>query len=97
MITLHIEHAISNFSTWRAAFEGFTDMRTSSGVRSHTVWQPLDDPTYVLIDLNFDTAEQAERFRETLQTRVWGNPENSPALEGAPITRILEVRETTPA
>lgn len=95
MYTLHIEHPISDFGSWRNAFDGFADMRHRSGVRSHTIRQPADDPCYVLIDLDFDTTAQAEHFLDLLRTRVWANRDNSPALAGAPITRILEVRDAT--
>lgn len=97
MFTLHIEHPISDFDTWRHAFDGFADMRGRSGVRSHAVRQPVDDPRYVLIDLDFDTTAQAESFLGLLRTRVWANRDNSPALAGEPITRILEVRDTSDA
>jgi len=93
MFTLNIEHPISDFDTWRRAFDGFADMRSRSGVLSHTVRQPVDNPAYVLIDLDFDTASQAAHLLEFLRTRVWTNTANSPALAGAPITRILEIRE----
>lgn len=95
MITLHIEHPISDFDTWRAAFAGFEDARARAGVRGHTVRQPVDDPAYVLVDLEFDTADQARDFEEFLRTRVWGVPANSPALAGAPVTRLLEVRHSS--
>ena len=95
MFTLRIEHPISDFGTWRHAFDSFADMRHRSEVRSHTIRQPVDDPHYVLIDLDFDTAAHAERFLDLLRTRVWVNRDNSPALAGAPITRILEVRGTS--
>lgn len=94
MFTLHIEHPISDFGTWRNAFDGLADMRGRSGVLSHTIRQPADDPAYVLIDLDFDTAGQAAHFLDLLRTRVWADRDNSPALAGEPITRILEVRET---
>ena len=95
MFTLHIEHPISDFAIWCNAFNGFADMRNRSGVRSHTIRQPVDDPRYVLVDLDFDTSAQAEHFLDLLQARVWANRDNSPALSGAPITRILEVRDTS--
>lgn len=95
MFTLHIEHPISDFDTWRAAFDGFAGMRAESGVVAHTVRQPIDDPAYVLIDLEFTTAGQADLFLDFLRTRVWADRGNSPALAGAPITRVLEARDTT--
>ena len=97
MFTLHIEPPISDFGTWHAAFDGFADMRGRSGVRSHTIRQPVDDPAYVLIDLDFDSAARAEHFLDLLRTRVWTSRDNSPALAGTPLTRILEVRGTSPA
>jgi len=90
MVTLHIEHPITDFTTWHAAFERFADARRQSGVRSHHLQRPIDDPNYLMIDLEFETAEQAQRFLTFLQTNVWTNPGNSPALAGTPSTRILE-------
>lgn len=90
MPTLHIEHSIVDFDLWNAAFERFADVRKQSGVRRHRVQRPVDDPHYVVIDLDFDTTAEAERFREFLQTKVWPSHENAPALLGTPQTRILE-------
>ena len=93
MFTLHIEHPITDYDTWRKAFDRFAEVRFRSGVSSHTIWQPVDDPGYVLIDLDFETTARAETFLDLLRTRVWADPGNSPGLAGAPVTRILEVRD----
>jgi hypothetical protein len=90
MTTLHIEHAITDFAVWNAAFERFADMRARSGVRAHRVQQPVDDPCYVVIDLDFDTAEEASRFLGFLQANVWSSPDSAPALVGAPSAKILQ-------
>lgn len=90
MITLHIEHSISDFDTWKSAFDRFAQMRRESGVRRHRIARPLDDREYVVIDLDFDTTANAEGFLNFLRTRVWSTREASPALVGAPTTRILE-------
>jgi len=96
MFTLRIEHQISDFDTWRGAFDRFAEIRLRSGARSLAIRQPIDDPAQVLIDLDFDTVNQAEAFLDFLRTRVWVNRDNSPALIGAPTTRILEVRGVEP-
>jgi hypothetical protein len=88
--TLHIEHAISDFEQWLTAFQRFADARTQAGVKAHRVQRPVDDPNYVVIDLDFDTADDAKRFLGFLQTRVWSSPQNAPALVGAPQTKILQ-------
>jgi hypothetical protein len=89
MYTLHIEHPITDFDAWQAAFARFAPLRLAAGVRAHTVRRPVDDPRYVSVDLEFDTAARAEAFLQTLRSRVWANPADSPALAGDPITRIL--------
>lgn len=90
MTTLHIEHAISDFGVWNAAFERFADVRTRYGVRAQRVRHPVDDPHYIVIDLDFDTADDASRFLALLQTSVWSSAENAPALVGTPHTKILQ-------
>jgi hypothetical protein len=90
MATLHIEHRITDFDTWSTAFNRFADARRNAGVRGHRVQRPVDDPAYVVIDLDFDTTDQATAFLSFLKTKVWAIPENAPALAGTPETMILE-------
>ena len=90
MPTLHIEHAITDFDTWVAAFRSFGDARRSAGVRQAHVRRPIDDRQFVVIDLDFDTREEANAFLNFLETVVWQNPANSPALKGVPRTMVLE-------
>lgn len=90
MPTLHIEHAIVDYETWAAAFRRFADVRARSGVRHQRVLRPVDDPGYVVIDLDFDTVAAATRFLEFLREQVWPSRDNAPALVGAVHTRILE-------
>lgn len=89
MATLHIEHPIVDLDLWQAAFDRFADLRARAGVRAHRVQQPVDDARYVVVDLDFDSTGEAERFLGFLRTEVWSSPENAPALAGTPQTRIL--------
>jgi hypothetical protein len=89
MATLHIRHAITDFDVWTSAFDKFADARRDAGVRAHRVQRPVDDPAYVVIDLDFDTREAAESFRDFLNTKVW-NTGAAPALIGTPETMVLE-------
>jgi hypothetical protein len=90
MTTLHIEHPITDFGTWKAAFDRFAEARMNSGVRGHRILRPVDDAHYVVVDLDFQTVGEAERFLDFLRTRVWTSMVNAPALAGTPRTRILE-------
>jgi hypothetical protein len=97
MTILHIEHPITDFGRWKAAFDRLAQIRAQSGVRAHRVHRPLDDPRYVLIDLDFGTPEEARRFEQFLHEKVWASRENSPALAGSPQTRLLDLAEARPA
>jgi hypothetical protein len=90
MFTLSIEHAISDFPTWKQAFDRFAEARQQAGVVRHRIRRPVDEPHYLVIELEFDAQENADNFRQFLENIVWANRDASPALIGAPETRILE-------
>jgi hypothetical protein len=92
--TLHIEHAITDFGTWSAAFDRFADRRRQGGVRAERIGRPVDDDHYVVIDLDFEAPEPAQRFLGFLQETVWTSRDSSPALAGTPSTRILQTAGT---
>jgi len=48
---LQIEHTVGNFDSWKAAFDSDPMGRQKSGVRRYHIFQPTDDPNYVMIDL----------------------------------------------
>ena len=93
MTILHIEHPIRNFDTWKKAFESDPVGRERSGVRRYRILRPIDDPNYVMIDLDFDSSRAAEAFLAAMR-EVWRSPLAAPALIGSPQTRIVEVVES---
>lgn len=94
MATLRIEHEIHDYESWQEAFDSFAGARTKAGVRSFAVRQPMDDPKYLMLDLEFATIGQAEAFATFLHEHVWSSPASSPALAGAAQTRILDLRRS---
>lgn len=90
MITVHIEHAITDLDTWRGGFDRAADLRARHGVRSYEVRRPVDDAAFVVIDLTFDDAPTAKGFLVDLH-QIW---QTAPALVGAPRVRILETIAT---
>lgn len=88
MATLHIEHAITDFPTWKAAFDRFGAKRVEAGVTAHRI-HVLDDPAYLVLQLDFPTVAQALAFKDFLETRVWSTPANSPGLAATPRARVL--------
>jgi hypothetical protein len=89
MTTLHIEHAITDLRTWLDAFARFGQARANAGVRSQTIHQPVDDDKYIYVRLGFDSVEQANAFKQFLETKVWSSRDASPGLAGTPWARVL--------
>jgi hypothetical protein len=89
MATLHIEHPITDLETWLGAFGRFGEARSKAGVKAQRVHQPVDDDHYIYVELDFETAEQAEAFKRFLEANVWSSPEASPGLGGTPRARVL--------
>ncbi len=89
MATLHIQHPITDLTTWTAAFNAFGEKRREAGALAETVRHPVGDDHYVVIDLDFATEDQAAAFLQFLENVVWANRDNSPGLGGAPDTKIL--------
>jgi hypothetical protein len=90
MATLQIEHPISDLPTWLAAFDGFADARREAGVLAQRVQQPVDDDKYIVVDLEFETIDDAAKFKEFLETVIWQSRDLSPGLAGTPRARILQ-------
>lgn len=94
MYTLRIEHGISDFGTWKAAFDNDPARRQESGVVRYSIHQPVDDEHYVLIDLEFDQVDAARAMLAKLR-HVWESPQAAPALAGLPRTSIIDTVQTT--
>lgn len=94
--TLHIENAVHDYASWKEAFDRFERFRAEGGVRRHRVSRPVDDPHAVVIDLDFDTAELAEAFRQRLE-KVWASPRSRGELAAHAVATVQEVIEQRPS
>jgi hypothetical protein len=92
MTTVHIEHPINDFATWKAAFDRAAPLRNETRVRGYDIHRPVDDPAFVTIRLDFDSTTDAEAFLVKLRA-MWTNRDATPALRGTPQVRILERME----
>ncbi len=91
MAILRIEHAVPNYEGWKQAFDSDPVNRKRSGVRRYRVLRSMDDPNYVLIDLEFDTKEEAEALLAAMR-QVWERVQGSVMVN--PQARIVEVVES---
>ena len=91
MVILQIEHKVPNFDGWKKAFESDPINRKKSGVLRCSILRPIDDPNYVIIDLEFDNLKDAENTLSALRN-LWKDVEGKVMMN--PQTRILDVIET---
>ncbi|MFS8086795.1 MAG: hypothetical protein ACMG6H_14270 [Acidobacteriota bacterium] len=87
MHIVRIEHSVPDFDKWKEAFELDPAGRKASGVRRYQVLRLKDDPNYVMIDLEFDTIDEAQAFLERMQ-QIWSGPAKS--VMRNPSARIAE-------
>jgi len=92
MYVLRIEHPVPDYAGWKKAFESDPAGRKKSGVRRYQILRPVDNPNYVMIDLEFDTTKEAEALLAAMRL-IWGRVEGT-AMSDAKV-RIVEAVETT--
>ena len=91
MFTLRIEHPVPSFEGWKKAFDSDPVGREKSGVRRYRVQRPINDSNYVMVDLEFDTASQAEALLAAMRV-VWARVQGKIVMD--PQARILESVES---
>ncbi|HEX6800241.1 MAG TPA: hypothetical protein VF116_21185 [Ktedonobacterales bacterium] len=91
MPILRIEHAVPDFEGWKRAFDSDPVGRERSGVRRYQIFRSLDDPSYVMIDLEFGSKAEAEGLLAAMR-RVWQRVEGQ--VMWNPQARIVETVET---
>ena len=91
MIILRIEHKVENYEMWKKTFDSDPINRKQSGVRRHRIFQLTDDSRYVIIDLEFDTINNAEAALIALH-KLWKNVEGTIMFN--PQTQIINLVET---
>ena len=90
MHIVQIEHPVPDFDAWKQAFDGDPLGREKSGVRSYRISRPVDDPNYVVGDLEFDNLSAAEAFAAALRD-LWGRID---VIGANPRARVVEVVES---
>lgn len=89
MIILRIEHPVPEFEGWKQAFDGDPLGRAQSGVRRHRILRSVDDPNYVMVELEFDDSGAAAALLAKLRD-LWSRVD----VMRDPQARIVEVVES---
>jgi ribosomal protein L35AE/L33A len=91
MPILRIEHPVPDFDGWKQAFDSDPANRRQSGVRRYQILRSMDDPNYVMIDLEFDNKSEAEALLAAMR-EVWRRVEGT--VMWNPQARIVETVES---
>lgn len=93
MHTLRIQHAVTDFDRWKELFDSDPADRKGSGVQSYRIMRVASDPSRVLIDLDFDSLDQAEAMHEKLRG-IWAGPAKAVTLDPtAQVVQTVEQRD----
>jgi hypothetical protein len=76
MPILRIQHPVPSYEGWKAAFDSDPVGRVQSGVRRYQILRSLDDPNFVMIDLEFDTKSEADALLAAMR-QVWSRVQGS--------------------
>jgi hypothetical protein len=82
---------VSHFEGWKKAFELDPINRKKAGVRRYRIYRPIEDASYVIIDLEFENLKDAQDTLTGLRS-LWNNVEGQVMMH--PKTRILDIVET---
>jgi len=91
MYMLSIEHPVPSYEKWKAAFDSDPVGREKMRVRRYQILRPMDNPNYVMIQLEFDSANDAEALLNAMRA-VWSRVEGTIMMN--PKSQIVEVVET---
>jgi len=91
MYVLRIEHPVPSYEGWKTAFDSDPVGRKKMGVRRYQILQPIDNPNYVIINLEFDTEKEAEALLTAMKI-VWDRVEGT--IMTNPKPQFVEVKET---
>lgn len=93
MYILRIEHPIPSYELWKQAFDSDPVGRRKMGVRRYQILRPVNNPNHVMIDLEFDTAKEAEDLLAAMRT-VWSRVEGTIMMNPqAQIAETIEIKE----
>jgi hypothetical protein len=88
---LRMRYELDDYNTWRQIFDRDPLDRRGSGVRRYRISRDVDNAAAVLVDLDFDTVEEAAAFQSRLR-ELLADP-STPAMARAE-TVLTETTET---
>src|SRR5215472_8035240 len=87
---LRIEHPVPDYDRWKEAFDSDPVGRERMGVRGYRILRAVDDPNYVMIDLEFESTREADGLLGAMR-EIWSRAGHAlTALQQARIAETVE-------
>jgi hypothetical protein len=83
MYILRIEHPVPDYDAWKAAFDSDPISRERSGVSRYRIMRTTDDPSHVMVDLEFDSLGEAEAVKAALGEVEFDSSSEAEAVRAA--------------
>lgn len=93
MCLIRIEHRVPDFDGWKRAFDNDPLDRKKSGVRRFQVFRSIDEPNYVMIDLELAELDDARALLSRLEA-MWTRVEGT-VMSGARARIVEQVEDVT--
>jgi len=93
MATLFVRHPVTDYDTWKRAYDEFGTARKAHGVTAATVHRDASDPNMIVVTHRFPTAAAAQAFmaQDALKAAM-----QKAGVTAPPIAWITEDVEATP-
>jgi hypothetical protein len=62
MTTMFVRHTVTDYKTWRKAYDDFAPFQKANGVMAQAVYQAADNPNDITVTHDFTTMEAARAF-----------------------------------
>jgi hypothetical protein len=62
MIHVLVRHTVRDYAVWKRVFDNFFDNRVAGGELRWRISRMVDDPNSLVLDFDWDSAENARRF-----------------------------------
>ena len=81
MATMFVRHSVSDYKTWRKAYDEFASVQKAKGVTAQAVYQAADNPNDITVTHEFATVEAAQAFAGSAELK---NAMQNAGVTGAP-------------
>jgi quinol monooxygenase YgiN len=69
MTTVFVRHTISDYKTWRKAYDDFAPVQKAKGVIAQAVYRAADNPNDITVTHDFSSVEAAQAFAKSAELK----------------------------